>query len=106
MADEEDAVATQQLVISDAFPERDAELEAIVQKYNRAKSAAKKAEDAVIARYDALKERMRLLDLDVYHCYDTRHRVEFKNDDPTVKVKPVKEKDPSPYRPSAADAVA
>jgi hypothetical protein len=106
MADEEDAVATQQLVISDAFPNRDPELEALVQKYNRAKAAQVKAADAVTSRYDQLKERMRMLELDVYHCYDTRHRVEFKNDDPTVKVKPVKESQPSPYRPSAADAVA
>jgi hypothetical protein len=103
MADEE---ATQQMVISDAFPERDPELEALVQKYNRAKAAQVKAADAVTSRYDQLKERMRLLELDFYHCYDTRHRVELKPDDPTVKVKPVKESQPSPYRPGAADAVA
>lgn len=88
-----------QLIIPDAFPERDAELEQLTAQYLKAKLAEVKAKTASVARYDAIKARLQLLELEVYHCYDRRYRVELKADDPAVKVKPVKETQPSPYRP-------
>lgn len=95
-----------QLIIPDAFPDRDSEMEQLVAQYLKAKLAEVKAKTASIARYDAIKARLTMLELDTYHCYDRRYRVELKPDEPAVKVKPVKETQPSPYRPGNEQASA
>jgi hypothetical protein len=88
------------MLIPDVFPGRDPALEDLVQKYNRAKAAEKKAKLAVTARYDAIKSHMENVGLPVYMCYDIRKMVDMRPDDPAVRIKDVPEDRPSPYRPS------
>lgn len=97
---------SEQLVIADAFPERDPELEQLVAQYLKAKLAEQKAKTASTARYDAIKARLELLELDTYHCYDRRYVALMKPEEAAVKVKAVKESAPSPYRPGNEQASA
>lgn len=95
-----------QLIIPDAFPDRDDELEVLVAQYLKAKLAESKSKAACEAKYDSIKAKLLFKEIDVYHCYDRRYRVEMKPDEPAVKVKPVKETQPSPYRPGNEQASA
>lgn len=97
--------AIQKMLHSDAFPERDENIEGLLVEFREANTSADaaiaKAEDHRVTAQKALKEAVRAAGLDSYKSYDIRFVVELKKLDDRLKVRPVKQKEPTPCAPAS-----
>lgn len=91
---------TEQATLPDAFPEKNAALERLAVKRIAAEAKKRKAEDELLSTYDAAKEILRDEGLDEYRCYGVRYAWTASQRDLQVKLKPLKEAEPSPYAPA------
>jgi len=94
------AAPFQKMLVHDAFPDRDPEIESLIVGYleaqTEAEAAIAKANDREVTAQKALKEAVRAAGLDSYSSYDIRYVVELKKLDDRLKVRPVKKKEATP----------